>query len=151
MSRLIVLDSGVLSLLTHPHPMTNPESQACTAWLQRLRAAGDVFIIPEVTDYEVRREYLRRNSVTALRNLDLLVALLRFIPFASSGWRRAAELWAWARSHGHITAPATDLNIDLLLAAQAQLLAVPGVDVVIATTNVRHLAPFAAAQLWTAI
>jgi predicted nucleic acid-binding protein len=119
--------------------------------MRQLEVAGDSFLVPAVSDYEVRREYLRRGSIAGLHKLDTLLASLVYLPFPTEGWRRASELWAWARNHGHITAPATDLNIDLLLAAQAQLINTPDTPVIIATTNVRHLAPFADARLWTEI
>ena len=144
--RRILLDSAVLSTLTHPYP--SQESIECKAWLNAMLVADDEVIIPEVVDYEVRREYLRRSSSRALGKLEDLIQKVRYLPLETHHWRLAAQLWADARNRGHITAPPGDLNIDILLAAQAQLLSTPGVQVIIATTNVRHLAPFADARVW---
>lgn len=144
--RYILLDSGVLSRVTHPRPKA--DSQALEAWLWQSVGSGDGVFIPEVTDYEVRREYLRRNSRSGVRLLDELNVRLNYLALETSHWRLAAQLWADARNRGHITAPPGDLNIDILLAAQAQLLATPDSPVIIATTNVRHLAPFADSRLW---
>jgi predicted nucleic acid-binding protein len=146
MNRRIILDSGVLSLVTHLRPSS--ESKACRAWINAILTAGDEVFIPEVTDYEVRREYLRRNNQHGIRTLDAFAQQWTYLPLSTAHWRWAAALWAVARNQGHITAPVTDLNIDILLAAQAQLLATPTSPVIIATTNVRHLAPFADARRW---
>ena len=56
MSRVIVLDAGILGLITNPK--LSSESVACTSWLQIHLIAGSRIIIPEITDYEVRRELL---------------------------------------------------------------------------------------------
>lgn len=145
MTRSILLDSGVLGLVSHPRP--SQESRACSAWLLAVAAEDEVFI-PEVTDYEVRREYLRRNNNQGIRLLDFLGQRLSYLPLETRHWRLAAQLWADARNSGHITAPAGDLNIDVLLAAQAKSLMAADVEIIVATTNLRHLTPFADARLW---
>lgn len=61
---------------------------------------------------------------------------------------QAAEFWAKARQQGRPTAPDLALDADVILAAQATILARQGDPVVIATTNVGHLARFASAQHW---
>ena len=53
-----------------------------------------------------------------------------------------------AKQGGYSTAPDHSLNVDVILAAQTQLLSS---DVVIATDNVRHLSRFANAARWTDI
>lgn len=146
MRRYILLDSGVLGLLGHPQP--SAESRACSAWLRRAVLAGDTGFIPEVTDYEIRREYLRRRNTIGISLLDSLAREFTYLPLQTRHWRHAATLWANSLNRGHVTAPLNDLNIDVLLAAQAQLLATPDIQVIIATTNVRHLAPFADSRLW---
>jgi hypothetical protein len=60
--------------------------------------------------------------------------------------RRAAELWAQARCQGQPTAADNTIDADVILAARALTLGAP--NVVIATTNVGHLARFVAADLW---
>ena len=60
--------------------------------------------------------------------------------------RQAAVFWAQARQQRMQTADNLALDADVILAAQAVTLGVP--DVVIATTNVGHLARFVSAKLW---
>ncbi|MEO7718666.1 MAG: hypothetical protein ABIY70_20910 [Capsulimonas sp.] len=64
---------------------------------------------------------------------------------------RAADLWAQARNAGQPTGDPKKLDIDVILAAQALTLDAPIADIVIATSNVGHLARFTTADLWTNI
>jgi hypothetical protein len=61
---------------------------------------------------------------------------------------KAAELWAQIRKQGKSTADDRALDGDVILAAQATLLAREGNNIVIATTNVGHLARFVQAKQW---
>jgi hypothetical protein len=60
--------------------------------------------------------------------------------------RKAAELWAQVRQQGRPTADPKELDGDVILAAQTLLLGTP--DVVVATTNVGHLARYVNAKHW---
>ena len=57
-----------------------------------------------------------------------------------------AHFWAEARQQGQPTADDKTIDADVILAAQASTLQAS--DVVIATTNVGHLARFVPARLW---
>jgi hypothetical protein len=142
----IVLDAGPLGLLTNPN--NSPQPQACRAWLASLRAAGRRVIVPEVADYEVRRELIRIQSHSAIANLDAFGIHLEYLPLTTAVMRRAAELWAMARGTGQQTAPNSALDCDVILAAQALCLNVP---VVVATSNPGHLVRFVTADLWSNI
>ncbi len=146
MSAAIVLDATPLGILCHPR--NPPHAAACRQWLADLVAAGRRVIVPEITDYEVRRELLRLGSQNALINLDPLAAKLAYLPLTTAAMRRAAELWALARSTGQPTAPNPALDGDVILAAQALDLNVP---IVVATGNPAHLARFVTAELWSNI
>jgi hypothetical protein len=61
---------------------------------------------------------------------------------------KAAEFWARARNQGQPTAPDLSLDADTILAGQAARLAEEGWEVVVATTNPKHLERFAGARLW---
>jgi predicted nucleic acid-binding protein len=137
MSRLILLDSGPLGLLTNPR--RTPEVVACDRWLQDLLNRSERVAVPEIGDYEIRRELLRARKTNGLGRLDRLVVALLYLPITTEVMRRAAELWAQLRRGGQPTADPHALDGDVILAAQAQLAAGPGDTVVVATTNVGHL------------
>jgi predicted nucleic acid-binding protein len=146
-TRVVVLDSSPLGLLSNPnHP---PEVVACRAWAAALQAAGHRLIIPEIADYEVRRELIRARKVRSLRALDRMVAQLKYLPLTTAAIRQAAEFWAAVRQAGLPTSGPADLDGDAILAAQAVTLGEP--NVLVATTNVGHLARFVAADLWSNI
>ncbi len=146
MSAAILLDAGPLGLLTNPNNSSQP--LACRAWLASLRAAGRRVVVPEISDYEVRRELIRIQSHTALANLDGFGALLEYLPLTTDAMRRAAELWAQARSTGQQTASDPALDADVILSAQALSL---NTAVVVATGNLAHLTRFLPAELWSHI
>jgi hypothetical protein len=141
---VVLLDTGIVGLITNPK--LSPESIACTNWLQTLSTAGVRIIIPEIADYEVRRELLRANKVRGMRRLDELVNLLEYLPISTMAMHQAALFWAQARQQGQPTAGDKTIDGDVILAAQAVTLSIS--DVVIATTNVGHLSRFVPADLW---
>ena len=145
-ARTIILDSGPLGLITNPNP--TPQNIACADWLKTLLSAGARVVIPEIVDYEIRRELLRANKQRGLQSLDTICRTLDFCSLNAQAMRLAAQLWADARQQGQPTANDDTIDIDVILAAQALCL---GVDFVIATTNVKHLQQFAASELWTTI
>lgn len=147
MIRTVLLDAGPLGLVTNPR--RSPESTACAAWLQRLLARRDRVLVPEIADYEVRRELLRANKTQGLQRLDAIGRLLEYLPLTTTAMRQAAVFWSQARQQGHQTAGDKALDGDVILAAQA--VTSGGLGVVIATTNVGHLSRFSPAALWTDI
>lgn len=138
MSRFIVLDSSPLGMVTNPK--ATPLTLECKQWLTSLLAQGEIVVIPEIADYEVRRELLRVGKVAGIRQLDQLKNTLMYIPIETPVMLLAAQLWAKARKEGRATADPKALDGDVILAAQARfLMANEGNEVIIATTNVRHL------------
>lgn len=111
----------------------SPLNLACSAWLQSLIEAGVRVIVPEIADYEVRRELLRANKINGLAMLDTLTESLDYLPLTTSAMRRAAKLWADARQSGQPTAGDNTIDGDVILAAQALSLGVD--DYVIATSR----------------
>ena len=136
---LIVLDSGPLGLLSNP-TATGPGEQA-QEWARDRISAGDQLIVPEVADYEVRRELIRAGKTQGIARLDELCTGFRYHPLSTPIMRDAAQLWAQARNGGYPTAHNAALDGDVLLAAQARNLQseTTGERVVVATTNVAHL------------
>ena len=72
----------------------------------------------------------------------------RYLHLTDKALRLAAELWAQSRRSGQPTAPPLDLDVDVILAAQALTLEADS-EVLVVTTNPRHLRPFVDAQIWT--
>jgi predicted nucleic acid-binding protein len=146
MSDAVVLDSTPLGLLAHPR--NPPPVMVCRQWIDDLLAVGRRVIVPEIADYEVRRELIRLHSRVALSNLDQLAVRLEYLPLTTAAMRLAAHLWAQARSAGQPTAPDPALDADVIVAAQAISL---NTAVVVATGNPAHLKRFVAAELWSNI
>jgi hypothetical protein len=145
---LVFLGAGPLGMATNPN--ASPDNMRCLSWLQSLAAAGIGIVVPEIADYEVRRELLRIARVTGLRRLDALksVRYVRYLPLTTEAMLRAAELWARARRQGTPTADPKALDCDVILAAQAQLAEEEGASVTIATSNPSHLGLFVRAADW---
>jgi predicted nucleic acid-binding protein len=134
------------------NPRATPANDEAKRWLRSLLAGDAKVVVPEIADYEVRRELVRLNSRRGLARLDSLTELAAYLPLNTSAMRLAAQFWARARNQGTPTASADALDCDIILAAQAAQLAAEGSDqVVIATTNVRHLSLFAEARYWNQI
>ena len=143
---LIVLDSGPLGLVSNPTQV----GQAKTAWewAQAHIGAGNDLVVPEIADYEVRRELIRADKTQGLARLDVLCASLWYEPLTTGVMRQAAQLWAQARNDGLATAHDAALDGDVILAAQALGLQ-QNHDVTVATTNPAHLGRYVQADIWS--
>lgn len=150
MSRVIFLDSGPLGMVTNPKT-SSTEVQECKVWLNSLMRRGEIIILPEIADYEVRRELIRAGKSAGIQRLDELKLQLTYRPLTTEVMLLAAQLWADARRRGRPTAEANALDGDVILAAQAILEANKGHEVIIATTNVGHLSQFVDAREWRLI
>lgn len=133
MSLIVLLDSSPLGLVTNPKEL-----------------------VPAITDYEVRRELRLYGKINGLKNLDALVASTGYLPLTPQALWLAADFWAQARQAGMPTAERFALDADMILAAQAKTLdacawEMPGASIVIATSNIGHLARFADARQWSDI
>ena len=142
-----MLDSGPLGLVTNPK--RSPINTVCANWLKNMVAAGTRIIVPEIADYEIRRELIRANKATGIAHLDALCRFLEYLPITTPAMRQAARMWAQARQQGQPTAGDKTIDGDMILAGQAVSLEIP--SLVIATTNVGHLSRFFPAELWTNI
>jgi predicted nucleic acid-binding protein len=141
MSRIVLLDSGPLGIVTNPKA-ASPLSQEGKLWLQSLPLKGYIVMVPEIADYEVRRELIRAGKVAGIRRLDELKSQIPYRPLTTEVMLLAAQLWADARNRGKTTAEPNALHGDVILAAQAIFEVNAGNEVVIATTNVGHLSQF---------
>jgi predicted nucleic acid-binding protein len=96
----------------------------------------------------VRRELLLARLQASLNVLNALQAELDYLPVTTAILRQAAQLWAEARQQGSPTADRHALDADVILAATARALLAEGHDVIVATTNIGHLARFVPATRW---
>ena len=137
----IMLDSSPLGKLAHP--TRKPDIDG---WFNAILAAGRVLIVPEVADYEVRREFLLAGLARSVDALDLLERIVTYAPITTAVMRKAASLWADARRRGHSTADPKELDADVILAAQAL-----EAGAIVATENVGHLSRYVTAPDWRSI
>ncbi len=136
MGRAILLDTHPLSQVTHPK--INPKVQQ---WLRSLGKIETVIRVPEIADYELRRELLRKGKQKSIDRLNKLSQIC-FIPLTPETMRKAAELWAWVRNQGKPTARNESLDGDVILAAQAILQLKSFDQVIVITTNLKHISRF---------
>src|SRR5947209_5667367 len=104
MTEYVLLDSSPLGLACgSPH---RSRTAQCLNWIDSLLARGVILYVPEVSDYEVRRELTRVGAIPSLIRLDALVTHrgLRYAPITTAQMREAAVLWADARNRGIPTA-----------------------------------------------
>lgn len=136
MSRVILLDTNPLSKVTHPK--IEPKVQQ---WLKSLRDTKTVIRIPERADYQLRRELLREGKHKSIEHLNQLSQIC-LIPITTETMRKAADLWAWLRNQGKPTASNDSLDGDVILAAQAILQLNTFDEVIVVTTNLKHISRF---------
>ncbi len=119
MREFVLLDSGPLGLACGRHGSPAPDQ--CRSWFRGLIARGVRVMVPEIADYEVRRELTRIGAVASLRRLDDLVTSggLSYFPVLTLEWRQATLFWADARQHDLPTASPDALDADVIVAACA--------------------------------
>lgn len=146
MDRIVFLDSGPLGMVSHPRP--NAE---VLAWLHGLLNRKTTVLLPEIADYEVRRELIRAKKRKSIERLNEYKSLMSYLPITTAAMLLAAELWALARVHGKPTAHHHALDGDVILAAQALTFEANGKRLIVATDNVSHLSRFVPAEPWQTI
>lgn len=78
---IVLLDSGPLGLVSHPNAeRANAEA---VQWLDALLSAGVSVLVPEIADYEVRRELLRAGRQRGVRRLDELKEAIGYCPITT--------------------------------------------------------------------
>src|SRR2546423_1461192 len=107
----IILDSTPVGLLTSPS--TVREVVAINESMREILTAGHKLYMPEVIDYEIRRELIRANKIAGIRRLDRLRLTLGFVPINSDAILLAANLWAQSRRRGTPTGDPKRLDIDV--------------------------------------
>ena len=90
-------------------------------------------MVPEIANYEVRRELIRARRTAGIARLDAFIGQVEFLPIETAAMRQAAAFWTEARHQGQPTVADPALDGDVILAAQAATLDRP--DVIVATTT----------------
>ena len=147
MTHLLVLDASVVGAITNPK-QTSAIVRDCQIWFRRSLKNQSIFVLPEIADYEIRRELLRGKKINGIKQLDELKLAIYYYPIDTEIMLTAAQLWAESRQRGMTTADPSELDGDVILAAQARQLQIKGYEVTIVTTNVGHLAQFVPASHW---
>ncbi|HEY6401974.1 MAG TPA: PIN domain-containing protein, partial [Blastocatellia bacterium] len=93
-------------------------------WVESLTSDGVQVILPEIADYELRRELLRVKKKRGLAHLEHLISQIKYLPITTSAMRQAAAFLAQARQQGQPTAGDKTIDCDMILAAQAFTLGV---------------------------
>ena len=117
MSRVVVLDSGPLGALCNAGKKKGPH--AASQWFGTLMSNGVRVVVPEIADYEVRRELLRAGKGASIEALNGLWDSLSYWALTTAAMRRAAELWADARQSGRPTAGDDTIDADMILCARS--------------------------------
>ena len=130
------------------NPTTTGEPREIREWALDLVDGSATIVVPEIADYEVRRELLRAGTSNGIRRLDELADGFVYDPLRTAHFRRAAQLWADIRNRGLPTAHDAALDGDVLLAAQAIELGGVHPETVVVTTNPKHLEVYVRALRW---
>lgn len=146
---IVLLDSGVLGMVCHSDS-TSQETKECNEWLANLIGAGHTVCIPEVCDYETRRNLILEELHQSISNLNDLQTALEYLPLNTAVLLKAAEFWAEARkpSQSTPTADMKELDVDMILCAHAKVSIQYGTSIIVATTNPGHIGLFATAKNW---
>ena len=137
---LVLLDETPLSLATHPN---SKKSKPILEWIEELINSNASVQVPEIADYELRRELIRSGKTRSIARLEQFELDLGFVPLNTDAIRAACKFWADVRNIGQGGASDISLDGDALLAGQAfieqqRLMS----RVVIATNNLKHFKHF---------
>lgn len=145
---MILLDTGVLGILINSEPSKHNKSEVddCNEWLASLLSQKFLVAIPEIADYEERREQIRRKNRKCLQRLEDIRSKTEHFKIETEVMLKAAEIWAYAWQMGQPTADNKALDGDAIVAAQAVIAKTAGMYVEVATTDAkdmnRLLAPY---------
>jgi len=146
---IVLLDAGPLGLITNANK-NNPEAVQAKEWVKCLLRKRVLVCVAEISYYESRRKYIHSKNKEGIERLDDFVSSsgIGYAPITTEIIVKASDLWGWARLTGQQTAHDKAIDADVILAATAIIMALAGEYVVIATTNVKHLARFTPAKNW---
>lgn len=148
MIRAVILDTSPLGLLTRRKGAL--DLAECQKWIRDHTAAGTRIVVPEVADYEIRREMVRAGNPLGIQRLETFISARadRYLPITTDAMRKAADFWAMARNAGLSTAPREALDCDVVLAGQALTMGLLPSEIIIATENSKHISRYVACDNW---
>jgi hypothetical protein len=153
---IVFLDTNILGLICNKN-ISFDECQQCKKWFDTLFLRGVRIVTSDLCHYEVTRgligSSIRSNEAApGIKSLELLKVdgFLEFLPVSTEALDLAANLWARAFTSGQTTRDEKDIDIDIIISAQYQLLRdeFPGQQVIMATTNLKHLSIFCDTANW---
>ncbi|MEA3351756.1 MAG: PIN domain-containing protein [Chloroflexota bacterium] len=138
MNKIIILDTGPLGRIAHPRPNIEMVN-----WFEKVLKSDVMVIIPEIADYELRRNFILEDLKKSINRLDELKSVFKYLPINTETMLKAAELWAKVRKIGKPTADSKALDGDVILAAQAIQ-----ANAIVVTENIGHLSLMTSAIRW---
>lgn len=135
--QIILLDTEVLGKICHK----NLERDLVKV-LQYLEREKIGLRVPEICDYELRRNLLLENLAKSIRRLNKFRKTDRLFFFDTNTMIIAAEIWSVIRKQGNPTENKDSLDGDVILAAQAYQLKAYYEEIIILTTNAKDIAKF---------
>lgn len=144
MSRVAVIDSGPLGEIIKRHP-----SADTIRWIEFINENKIALRIPEIIDYETRRELILQGlkgnieSYKSISNLTKYRQTNRLIPLEPSiTLTDACELWADLRFNSQPTADRKNIDVDVILVTQALSMKKDFDEIIIVTGNLSDLRRF---------
>jgi predicted nucleic acid-binding protein len=137
----ILLDVGTLALISNPK--ASSDSTECYQWIESMILKGSPIFVPEIADYEIRRELIRADKFPGLARLDIIKNTLGYLRITTSVMLAAAAIWAQARRTGDLTTGDTAFDRDVILSAQAVV-----AGAIVVSDKVGHLSRFIQVKNW---
>jgi predicted nucleic acid-binding protein len=145
MKRVAFLDSGVLGEVINPRK--NPDT---SRWLEFVKKQKITLRVAAIIDYELRRNLILAGLQKSINNLNQFKQRQQFISITSESLLEASEIWAKLRGEAKATADIKNIDVDVILAAQAFSLKNDFEEIIIVTTNASDISRFSylGIQVW---
>ena len=79
---IVLLDAGPLGMISNPK--ASAANKECYEWMEALVVSSAPVFVPEIADYEVRRELLRAGKTQGIARLDLIKNTIGYLPLTTS-------------------------------------------------------------------
>jgi hypothetical protein len=145
--RIVLLDESPLAAITHPS--SKGDAGVAKTWYAELRAAGITVRVPQIADYELRRQLILKNFLSSIALLNQVIRQTGgLVPIKEKTFQHAAKLWAQRRKNNEAARDDKSLDGDMILCAQAWSLTRPRQKVIVASSNIKHLKSFVECDEW---